>query len=293
MHPKFIHYTAIACLLFFSGTWGWLTVLLHLQQKDDAVFYDKVVAPYLMDNKRQSDVFDQALRDRKQGAHTPLQMVKFPSVDPLAELLRRREKCSNYDNRRQQAGLGISGALLYWTFAIQIQFAIRRRRFEAPERPAAPDAGKLIGKFIEAERILVAKDNSAPDASEVQVDGRRAVVVFRNFVFVAAFVGNPKRQQMEIPFTDILVASPFSSRGNASLILRTTQGRVTIRDNIRPFQTLVDVLTDIAEMNRAAPETYRAALAREPVIRTPWYGWLIIAIALAIVGIAASWVVHI
>ncbi len=69
--------------------------------------------------------------------------------------------------------------------------------------------------------------------------------------------------------------------------MRTTGGRVTVKDDLHPFQTLADVLSDIVELNRTSPEAYAAALAREPKIRTPWYGWLIMVAAIGAIAYVA------
>jgi hypothetical protein len=62
---------------------------------------------------------------------------------------------------------------------------------------------------------------------------------------------------------------------------------VAITDAVKPFPELAGLLLDAAEVNRSTPDRYSAALAREPSIKTPWYGWLIFAIALvAVAGLA-------
>ena len=68
------------------------------------------------------------------------------------------------------------------------------------------------------------------------------------------------------------------------LEVRTTKGKVIVSDYIQPFDRLAQILSDAAELSRSSPEGYRQALAQEPVVHTPWYGWAIIAVALAVVG---------
>ncbi len=74
------------------------------------------------------------------------------------------------------------------------------------------------------------------------------------------------------------------NHGRSSLYLRTTAGKVTIPDTVQPFQPLAAVILDAAEVNRKNPTAFAAALAREPQIKIPWFGWLILALGLALVA---------
>lgn len=78
-------------------------------------------------------------------------------------------------------------------------------------------------------------------------------------------------------------------------------------DYLMPFRPACMLLLDIAEANRLSSENYRAALARAPnlrrwrsenapplppaweaIVRTPWWGWVVIGsivYALAIIAI--------
>jgi hypothetical protein len=172
----------------------------------------------------------------------------------------------------------LNGAVLL-ALAVMVDQQLRRRRREAPDRPADADAGKLVGELVQLNREFIAKSPDGAGAPFVQIDGRRAIVAFHNLAFVSAFVGNPILPMVELPFPEILSAIQDYSKGHSFLTVRTTRGKVVLHDSLHPFQTLADVLSDIVELNRTSPEAYAAALAREPKIHTPWYGWLIFATA--------------
>jgi hypothetical protein len=177
---------------------------------------------------------------------------------------------------REGAMVVFIGSFFCWIVTAQIQLGLRRRARESVARPPAPNAGHLVGELVELGRSFVAR--SKPDGSgiEVEVDGKRAVVVFRNLTFVAAFAGNKRRPLVELPFSELLAVSTGYDKGTAYLNLRTTLGRVHWTDKVRPFDTLAALLDDIVELNRTSPDTYQAARAREPSIKTPWYGWVLL-----------------
>jgi hypothetical protein len=118
----------------------------------------------------------------------------------------------------------------------------------------------------------------------VELNFPQRTVSFRGFRFITSFIGNKPIPELTLPFTDILAGRMWANHGQFSLVLRTTAGKVTIPDTVQPFQTLATVLLDAVEVNRKNPEAFTAALAREPQIKTPWYGWLIFAASLAAVA---------
>ena len=183
---------------------------------------------------------------------------------------------------------GIVVAVIVWAVTVQVQAQLARRYLESAERPSAPGAGKVIGPLIARGAVLSAKEGDHSSAGAIEIDGKRLVVVFRNFTFFSKFVGNPTHARIELELGDLVAGSVSQLKGRSYLRLRTTQGKVEISDNIQPFGQLADALLDIIEFNRTQPDSYRAARAREPIIQTPWYGWLILATALGAV-VVVGW----
>jgi hypothetical protein len=276
----------IAILIALAGIWIWADIRAQQEKAAANAFYVQQVAPSFEAEKRQEAVFEQALHDHHEIKEVPLPML---SNAPFDEWMQHVNRCNHYISIRELSVLGLMGTMLVWTISVQIQVAVRRRRQQSSERPAAPDAGKLIGEWMQTGRAFVAKTEDDGMAEKVEVDTARAVVVFHHFAFITAFVGNPKRDRTEVPFTDIIAGSLSYNKGRSFLTLRTTYGKVVITDNVRPFQALAGLLLDMTELNRTAPDQYRATLAREPHVRTPWYGWLIIAAAVASVFGAFWW----
>jgi hypothetical protein len=278
----------VLILIAFAGVWIWADVRAQQERTAAKAFYEQQVAPQFEASKRESEAFNQAMRERQAGKQVPLPQMTMVNTAPMDEWMEHMKRWSHYIFIRMNAQFGFMGAIFVWGIAAQIQAAIRRRRQEAPERPAVPDAGKLIGGLVTSGSVFVAKAGDRATSPKVEVDGARAVVIFYHLTFVTAFVGNTRRDRTEVPFTDIIAGACYSNRDGAWLNLRTTQGKVMITGNIHPFQELVNLLLDAAELNRTAPDQYHAALAREPHVRTPWYGWLIIAAAVASV-VGAFW----
>lgn len=119
----------------------------------------------------------------------------------------------------------------------------------------------------------------------LEIDPVRGIVTFRNFKFTKAFTDNKAEAVVELAFKEILGTSITTHQGTVSMVLRTTRGKITLDDRFEHFDEVATVLTDCAEVNRKDPEGYREALAREPVVRTPWYVWFII---LGAVGAVAT-----
>jgi len=284
-----VHRLFAAILIAVAGVWIW--AILALRQEIVAVdsYYAQQVAPHIEASKQEIAAFDQALRDRHEGKNVPLPQFKRLNAPPLGEWVEHIKRRNRYILIRDLALLSFMGAAMAWTVAATIQADVRRRRWESPDRAAIPDAGKVIGELVRSGNILLAKAGDGVAAPSVEVDGRRAMVVFRHFTFVTTFVGNRKKALTEVPFTDLLAGSVRRDKRRAFLTLRTTSGKVVVSDRLQPFQELVKLLLDAVELNRTFPDQYRAALAREPRVRTPWYGWLIIAAALAAVAVVWWW----
>jgi hypothetical protein len=192
---------------------------------------------------------------------------------------------------RDMSLLGLIGTISVWSVLAMIQGMVARRKWEAPNREAVPGVGRFIEELISSKEVFVAKADGGVEAPKVEVDGRRLMVVFRNFAFITAFVGNPVRDQVEVPFADLIVTLIYYAKGKAYLALRTAKGKVTIGAGVQPFDKLRLLLLDAAELNRTFPDRHQDALAREPKVQTPWYGWVIIVEASASAGAAFWWFV--
>jgi hypothetical protein len=268
-----------AVLVAFAGVWLWAAAMGQREVAADNAFRSQEATAFSKTTGRRSEVLRQEVEDIKEGG--------LPDRASLEVGLRHMKRRAHFVSIRLLAQFGFMGSMAVWLAAMQIQAGDRRRRWESPERPAVADAGKRIGELVRAGSTFVAKAGDGVEAPKVEVDGRRAVVAFRRLAFVRAFVGNSPRDYTEMPFSDLIAGSLYPGKGQPILLLRTTHGRVWIPSSIQPFQELVDLLIDATELNRTRPEQYRAALAREPHVRTPWYGWLIIAGALALVAVVS------
>ncbi len=277
----------LALLVVFAGGWIWAAVSFHLQSAEDEKFYAARVAPYLADSKRQSEAFNTALEERRQGKKTPLPLFQPLDSKSLTEWIDRRSKSFEYKWRATQALFGIYATVIAWIVTNLIRQFQRQRRIAATDRPAAADAGKLIDELVRLKRGFVA-NGTGGSARQIHIDGEHSVVVFRHYAFVSSFLSNPKLDRVELPFRDLLSGYILHYQGRPSLHLRTTRGKVLVNDSIHPFPTLAELLLDIIEVNRKSPALYRESLSRERRIHTPWYGWLIVGLAVAAV-LALLW----
>ena len=272
-----------------AAIWIYATIDDWIKDADDRAFYTNQVVPYLNAQAREINGLQQALNTPKNGAITPLPTTPPSTTNPLDEMALRMERRVNAGWLRFYSGITCMVIFGGWTIARLIQRECFERKRQAPDRPADSDAGSKIAQLNSEGGILIAKSTDTRfritrAGTEICIDARKGTAVFHGFNFVTAFIGNRPSDRTELPLTDILGARLDVSHGHASLRLRTARGRLVIGDNLQPFQPLAAILFDVVEQNRASPETYRVALAREPVVRTPWYGWLIIATALGLVA---------
>lgn len=185
----------------------------------------------------------------------------------------------------------------FWLLVIAIALiAIRRQgkalNAEAEDRPADQGAGVFVNELVKSKGSFRAAGSGGAGEPVIEIDGGRAIVTFYNCTFVRQFVGNPEQARMELPFSAILSAYVGEGRYREFLTVRTTQGRVSVSDNVKPFEDLADLLADIAELNRTSPAAYAAALAQEPKIKTAWYGWVILASAVGAVIYCCQKYIH-
>jgi len=277
-----------AVLLTLACLWLASFVVSWRQEAEDRSFYQQHVQPYLEGPTRPSEALQQVLSDRQKGRPRPLpRLEERPTDDPLHEWVHRLQRRADQSLVRFDCVAGFLATFVVWIVFLLARREILERKWQDPNRPAVSNAGDLIAAFIQTGGVLVAKPSNrhrvfrADSKQEIQVDGRRRTAVFLEFTFITAFVGNRPHARTELDFADILGARIICDRSGATLHLRTTKGRVTVRDKFESFQTLAGVFFDAVEVNRMSPEKYLAALAREPEVHTPWWGWLPI---LALVG---------
>ena len=208
----------------------------------------------------------------------------------MEQWLDRNRRRNDNGMLRLNLFFGAMGLTMLWTIATVIKNEIFWKKRKAPTRSADANAGWAISEVQSRDGQLVARTSKRglhflpyPER-EVEVNFPKRTVTFRGFRFITSFIGNKPLRELTLPFADILGGRIWANHGQFSLTLRTTSGKVTSPDMVQPFQPLAAVLLDAAEVNRKNPTAFAAALAQEPQIRTPWYGWLILALALAAVA---------
>ncbi len=258
----------IGCLAIIGITWVAAYIVDLHDRADDRVFYAQSIAP----NVKSGTAF----------AHDG------PMNQWFERLNRRRENAL----LRMDLFFGAMALFMAWTAAVLIKSVAFWKKRNDPHRSAEPDAGTAIAELRSMGGILTARSGqgwhlfrSAP--REVEVNAATETVMFRGFKFITSFIGNRRTTNLTLRFGDILGGRVWVNHGHFSLSLRTTAGTVTITDAVQPFHEVASVLLDAAEVNRATPDRYLEALAREPRIKTPWYGWLIFAVGLGgVAGLA-------
>lgn len=258
------------CLAAIAGSWGLVYIAELRQRADDDAFYARNVAPHFKSGKA------------------------LGSQGPMEEWLARTRRRSDHTMLRMNLLFAAMGLTTVWTIAMLIRSEAFWRKRNSPTRSADPNAGRAIREVQGREGLLIAQTSKTglhflpfPERA-VEVNFAQRTATFRGFRFITSFVGNKPLRELTLPFAEILGGRIWVHHGRSSLHLRTTAGKVTIPETVQPFQPLAAVLLDAAEMNRKDPTAFAATLAREPQIKLPWYGWLILALALALIaGLAA------
>lgn len=270
-------------------------IYYHLQfreaQRVEREYYVQHFEPAAKALQRASTAFKDAYRRRQQGETVPL--APLPSREDLAIMRgwsELQKPISSAISGENAAGLGTLGTLLAWVVAARSRRAWRDRCRADPYRPADPGAGREIARLTATREPFTAshrRDLINPPTldHDIEIDATRQRIVFHGFSFTASFLHNPRRERIDLPFADIL-GTRMVLRGRhwatEFLEVRTTQGFIELLPgDYTSYDTLSALLADIVEVNRKSPARYREALAREPFKHTPWYGWLIIALALA------------
>lgn len=258
----------VVCLAIIGGAWVWAYATDLRQRADDQAFYARTIAPQL--KSPSSDAFARG--------------------GPMEQWMERSRRRNDNAMLRMNLFFGAIGLTMTWTIATLIRTEAFWKKRNAPSRSADANAGWAISEVQSREGRLIARTRKGglhflpyPDR-EVDVDFDKRTVTFRGFQFITSFIANKAVRELTLPFTEIVGGRIWVNHGQSSLALRTTAGKVGIPDTVQPFQPLAAVLLDAVEVNRKNPTTFAEALAREPRIRTPWYGWMIFALALAIIA---------
>jgi hypothetical protein len=260
---RILNRIVLAGLILLAVLWVGAYVVDLRQRAEDKRFYQERIAPSL---SRGPEAFDS---------------------NAMSEWLDRNSLRNDNAWFRTKLFFGASALVMMWSVVAVIRNEVFWNRRAAAGRAADPEAGTVIREARNYGAQLIARTEKRGihilplREYEVTVDFAKRVVVFRGLKFIASFMGNKPVPERTLPFGDILNARIWSSHGHQTLSLRTTAGTVGIPDTVQPFPQLASVLFDIAEVNRTDPVAFAAALAREPKIKTPWYGWLIFAAALA------------
>jgi hypothetical protein len=252
---------AAICLVVIGITWVAVYVVDLRERADDRVFYDQNVAPYV-----------------KTGP-------AFERVGPMHQWFERTKHRRENAMLRLDLFLGAMALFVAWTAAGLINSVAFWKKRNDPHRSADPNAGTVIAELRCTGTILTARTKPGwhlvrATPRELEINAAAETIVFRGFTFITSFIGNRPTANLTLRFNDILGGRIWVGHGQFSLCLRTTAGKVTITDAVQPFHQIASVLLDAAEVNRATPDRYLEALAHEPRIKTPWYGWLFFTLAL-------------
>ena len=249
------------CVVLIGITWVAAYIVDLRERADDRVFYEQSVAPHMKDG------------------------TAFARGGPIDQWLERSRRRGENAMLRMNLVFGAMALFIAWTAAAVIKNEIFWKKRNSLHRSVDPNAGDVIAELRRMSGILTARTSpgrhlvkTAP--REVEVNAATETIVFRGFKFATSFIGNRPTANLTLRFNDILGGRIWVGHAQFSLCLRTTAGKVTITDAVQPFHQVASVLLDAAEVNRATPDRYLEALAREPRIKTPWYGWLIFALAL-------------
>lgn len=277
----FIMGGGICAGIWLSETWE--------RRRADA-YYAQYVGPAEAALRRDLDTFLAILERRKRGESLPIPPMPAASDSLIAHRMIAQDLKHGRPGAIELHHALIPAGGILPLILIALGWSWHERHRARPDRPIAPGAGKQIARIAQHEGVFVARfgcDHAATGIQDqdIEVDVRQRAVTFHGFAFIASFFRNPRRDRVKVPFADIL-GTRMVLRGRhwniEYLEIRTTQGRLELlpRD-YENYEELSALLADIVEVNRKSPARYREALAREPFKHTPWYGWLILALALA------------
>ena len=136
-----------------------------------------------------------------------------------------------------------------------------------------------FGIYMHSEKKRLSK-------AKLEVFPESESFVFHHFRFTSQFLPEPPREKENLTFSDILGCRFYSTQGGDSLHVRTTKGKVVITEEMSDFQNLAQIFSELANANKLNETEFTEKSQEEPKIQTPWYGWLILAAAVACAAVA-------
>ena len=277
---KIVYCFMLAIIAIAAVVWTGEVIITYRLRADYRVYYETQVAQRRAAERQKLEAYLRTVKDQLE--HPDAKIAPVPPVDPLG--LRVPDKSGEWIARIDtHAGRGRDAKMIFLcaTMALLLLRIVdgqrKRLHAQAADRPADVGAGTLVNELVRSKKILRAQGSGGAGEQAIEIDGQRAVVTFHHCAFIRAFVGNPTQTRTELPFSGVLSAVVETNKYTQAIVVRTTQGQVLLPGGLQPFQEAADLLADIAELNRASPAAYAAALAQEPKIKTAWYGWLILA----------------
>jgi hypothetical protein len=120
--------------------------------------------------------------------------------------------------------------------------------------------------------------------ASIEIDSQRAQFTFRNFRFVSTFLPEKPRPEEVVRFNEVVGAVGSEvRRGTPGLQIRTAKGTVLVSSEMENFSFLEAMVADLVEANLTRADEGEP-LPTEPEIRTAWYGWLILLVAVGSVA---------
>ncbi|MCH6259178.1 hypothetical protein MLD52_21655 [Puniceicoccaceae bacterium K14] len=135
--------------------------------------------------------------------------------------------------------------------------------------------------------FFVKKAASADEKSRIEIDYDEGLAVFRNYRFITKFAGNKRLEIARIPFAGIFKTKITRNKGNVFLDLKTEQGLVTIV-GYSEIQEIIETFQEIVTQNEKTNHGFSQKMAEAPKPTTPWYGWLLLLVAVGVIAFI-SW----
>lgn len=136
-----------------------------------------------------------------------------------------------------------------------------------------------FGIYMHSEKKRLSK-------AKIEVFPEGESFVFHHFRFTSQFLPEPPREKENLKFSDILGSKFYSTQNGDSLHIRTTKGKVVITEEMSYFQSLAQIFSQLADANKLNETEFEEKSQEEPAIQTPWYGWFILASAVACAAVA-------
>lgn len=252
--------------------------VLWRKKAQDAAFYRERLAPAFEEEQQRFKAWEKAFDEgRSVALPNPAHSACRVEMD---EFVRRANAREPYETARFVGLMGLQVLALAWVLCGVIQQHRARKRWEAPDRPAHPEAGIYMAEL--PQDGFVATDGKG---GRVEINPVGRIVTLENCCRVTPISDWHRIPLVMLRFDEILVVALTAKTGGDALLLRTTHGRFLLSSKLKPFDVVANSLIDIAELNRTNAEQYKSARAMEPALCTPWYGWLLLASAIVAVAV--------